>query len=110
MVESIHKPFCATYLAVDSTGKLICERILTIHDDSKTSLDYGSRMLVESLIKDQEMFKKIIQSDFTKRPSLSDMNRFFETDACVICGSFFDFNLGKYQILYLLLLKVLIIF
>ena len=63
------------FLAIDSSGKLICERILTIEDDSRKSLEFGSRMLVESLLKDQDLFKSVIGFDATPPPSKIDFDR-----------------------------------
>ena len=94
-IKAVHIPFCCTYVAIDANAKVICERILTIEDDSKKSVDRGKSMLVNALLEDEAQFKIILNQDSTPAPTFSEITTFLESEKCCICDK--NFQWGKCQ-------------
>ena len=85
-IKSIHIPFLSTFVAIDANGDLICERILTIEDDTQKSVQKGKTMLVDSLLEDEITFKRILNSDTAPSPTYAELTTFLEAEKCCICG------------------------
>ena len=70
--------------------------MLTIEDDSQRSYQHAKTMMVDSLLKDSEIFNKVLHLDETTHPDIESMNRFFDTQNCVICNQMLDFSVGMH--------------
>ena len=71
------------------------ERIISVEDDNE-ALKEGANMFIRALLNSEKFFKQFIKTDYTEKPSKTDLDRYFNTEKCVICHEKFVWSRDYY--------------